>query len=152
MKRIPRFDALYEEHLGYLDFFGMIGIYKNPKTIKRFKSWCRGVSDKNGNFYLADDGMTIIHSDIFLWIQKNTNLIRQSLDVNKNTEQLLDDFIMWQRYQDTNLFTFSSTYNFIDSDFPDERWAQRAEKKNPKLEFFNGTELQYRQTLTYTKK
>lgn len=76
-----------------------VNIYKNPKSLKNFGENVRGISDNNGNLYLAQFDKRFLHSDI-------GNALKIDL---KNT----NEFISWLRLRTNDIFITS--YTFVES-------------------------------------
>jgi len=102
---------LYESLVGvYTASAGMgsidVEIYKNPRTLSNMKSWCRGITDLDGNLYIADNpGM--IHLQIYQF------LINKGALPNFKYESSWGylDSIAWQRNAGTNKLFLSESYD-----------------------------------------
>lgn len=144
LTRLPRFDALYEEFLGYLTPSKTIGIYKNPKNIKRMETCSRAISDKNGNLFVIDDGFIYIHQTFLEWLKDNTNYLKGVKLNDRDYVEAAKKLILWQRYDLENIFLLSQTYVFDRYKLKNrEIWLENVKKKNPNFEFLTMTRRQY---------
>jgi hypothetical protein len=145
MKKIVR-ENLDEIFVGkYNVWEDTIELYKNPSSIKRMVDGTRGISDKNGDLYVADS--YCIHGDIFDAMKQYREIKEiTNLDVYSN----LNDYglIFWQRVEKTNKFKLGESYGsyyFKGGDykrklkkekFKDiEKIYNKLVKKNPQFSF-----------------
>ena len=111
---------------------GEYEVFKNPKTIKRLKPSIRGIIDNNGNLYVIDDNMHIIHNIFSDW------LIKHGVSIASDTYNSLDTTIPVQRYENTNKFYISESIHPDRIDFNKEKilpLLKKAGEKNPTLKF-----------------
>lgn len=141
LKKIDKF--LFEELAGHIyKDSNSYELYMNPKSIKRMGMYLRAVSTPNGDFFIADDdGMYIIHLEIYNWIYKNKNYnleapIYSTKWLNK---VFLKGFIPWQRALDSNEFFIgeSVSIDLIEENKKMiESYIKKIKKKNSKLVFY----------------
>ena len=137
-------NVLSEDHLGYIkgNVFSGVGVYKNPKSIKRMESYIRGISDSDGNFYVVDSGeesrTMFIHTDIAKWLRSKGHI---SYPGSVYDPENMEKFVMWQRDRNTNNFFLSESYE--ERDFEDREFKEIVEElidavstKNPQYNFY----------------
>jgi len=114
-----------------------VDVYKNPKLLNNLQSWVRGCSDREGNLYIADD-QDILHDELAYF------LVRKGMK---------DDFVDWQRFEDTSTFYLAEGYDLsmegLENALEDDQketintYAPRVEKANPQFNFiYNKTILE----------
>jgi hypothetical protein len=128
---------LTEEHLFlYYDEFD---VYKNPKSIKRMTSGLRGISDKNGDLFVIDDGgMHVLHFELANQL-KAKGYIKFSGKFHKVVDQF-DSFVTWERDGTSNTFRTSASIPELsllsngEIDMLDDL-IKKVQSKNPKFKF-----------------
>ena len=117
---------LYEEYMGSFEDFGgdyQVKMYMNPPTARRLGPWARALSDKEGNWYIAespDDNRIngVTHSLMLGFIQsegyaKDMKWIIDMKAVGYETGMggYYENGIGWQQVNNTNKFYISESYH-----------------------------------------
>ena len=131
---------LYEEKIGdyhYRDRYGesyFIDVYKNPSSIKHMEHNIRGISDKDGNFYIVNKS-NILHDRILDFLKGKDILTNTGWD---NNNYYYKGCIAWQRLHGTNELylgeTYSENMNVIHLDWFKDMYNNVIEK-NKSIEF-----------------
>lgn len=132
---------LKEEHLGYANGIGInkfkeYGVYKNPTTISNMAPFLRGISDKDGNLYIIDDGKNTIHSTLYKFLVLEGHMKSYAGDWFRVK---LTDLIPWQRNSNKNELVIGESVN--DDEVTDvikkscSPMIKRLKQKNPKIKF-----------------
>lgn len=123
-----------EELLGKQEAFWAQGIfaeiYKNPKSIKRMSSNLRGISDSEGNLYVADNDAHIIHKDI-IWFLIDKGILPKTMHSSPYDSRHYEHYVAWQRLNTTNKFAIGESYHRD----PPENFIKNLREKNPQFEF-----------------
>jgi len=111
-------------------------VYLNPPYIKGLAPFCRAISTPDGNLYVVDDGMNILHMDIVDWINKNT---RHFITGKYHADAVEQGYIPWQKYGRTNKLYLGEALD--DSIIFNEKEnikkiIAKLKYKNPKTEFY----------------
>ena len=113
----------------------ILDIYKNPKSIKKMESWMRGISDKNGDLFVLDDGgKYVIHNQFSTWLNQRGYPVPAGDHVWYDQ----DNVLCWMRLDNTNKFYLSETYQEGDIEYIQENSIELVEKvrqKNPSFIF-----------------
>ena len=130
---------LYEELLGTIPIID-VEIYKNPKSIKRMKSYLRAISDKLGDLYVANDAHNIIHSEMARRINKFNNATTFNTIPEKFYNKLNPECITWVRKGDTNTFILGESNKFVEfmskEDLKNYKiLLDKVRQKNPQFNF-----------------
>lgn len=90
-----------------------IEVYKNPKLIKNFVPYARGLTTPDYDFYIADDAWNILHTYLGSWLKNNVNINpligKNSSNAIKNAKK---GWFLWQRQRNKNYFIPSSIYEW----------------------------------------
>jgi len=129
-------NMLTEEHLG--TFWGKEGmemeVYRNPNTIKYLLPDIRGIVTENGDLYVIDNGMDVIHNELSKWLNNNGYPLPN--DVYRGFESGV--IVTVQRYENTNKFYLGETIhpNVIKRHHDRfESMLKLAKEKNPTITF-----------------
>lgn len=114
-------DNIFEDFIGFAkDPYNpeiLIKIIRNPNTLKTLANACRGVSDREGNLYIADydgDILNITHSKMINWLCVNDYLDGVYDDYNVNDGWI--NVVCWQRDDREDFLMLSESYYLKDGD------------------------------------
>jgi len=113
-------------------------LYMNPPSIKRFPIMSRAVTDKDGNFFIADS-LNIIHGDIIDAIIKY-ELVSYPIEWD-GKHSAYENVVCWMQYGKTNKFYLSESYDLEDKTSEQyvtdviKPMTDIAQEKNPQYEF-----------------
>lgn len=114
-----------------------VDVYKNPDTLDTLQSWIRACSDRYGNLFVADN-QDILHDELAYFLTK---------------QGMKDDFVDWQRLEDTNEFYLAEGYDLgmhgLEYELDDNQketinnYAPKVKNNNPQYIFiYNKTILE----------
>lgn len=132
---------LQEKHVGlahsrYDVKFTKYDVYLNPPYIKGLAPFCRGISTPDGDLYVVDDGLNIIHMDLVDWINKNTS---NSIRGNYYAEAIEQGYLPWQKFGRTNkMYLGESVLDDVVFNQKEniKKIIEKLSAKNPKTEFY----------------
>lgn len=119
-----------------------VGIFKNPKSIKRMEDYSRAISDDRGNLYIIDSPEWI-HLHLMQWLKKV-----MKIDLGSDPYDV-DNIIAWQKEKDGSLYLspgYSKSAGYYNSKGKIdkvEEMMEIAQKKNPHIDFQLGISTEY---------
>lgn len=93
-------------------------LYKNPQTLKNFKSFARGIFTPKGDLYMVDYDFEVgnknqnvyIHSDIVAWLNELGILKDCSYEEGDDPANYMDEFLSVERKGTTDDFLLAESY------------------------------------------
>ena len=114
-----------------------VEIFRNPRSIKRLEPDIRGITLKNGDFFVFNTPM-VIHEVIINYL-KNLGYAPKSAGFDEDQNTFVD-VVAWTRDGHSNKFGLSESYvstefmSSIEQDFI-QTSIKNAEEKNPSVNF-----------------
>lgn len=124
---------LQEKYLG--DYKGEYQVFENPKSIKRMDDELRAISLPNGNLLVIDDGRSVTHHMLALWLNDNGYNIPLPIWKDKT---IVKGYIPWQRRGLSNDFYLGeSIYKaVVDEIMPYlKKYSKKVKQKNSQYNF-----------------
>lgn len=144
MYKVLSYDEFINEEL-LTDEESDRAIYKNPKSVRRLGPWSRGLTDKDGNFYVMENkNPSDIHEHLARWLIEIGELSWKNKGEDTFYEELMNNTVLWQQIGNENLFYLSESYGSeeIKGKYNIGRWenhikklTKKAKKRQSKFKF-----------------
>jgi len=147
------FEKIYQRNLSkktgkIIGQISGIDIIKNPLSLVNFPNMIRGVILKNGDLYVANDAMKLIHNDILYFLERKNIIESGSSQENWDILSLIDSykFLTVQRIWNKNAMALGESVQLPEIYNTESRneelsfalpYLKVARVKNPKIKFIN---------------